>query len=502
MVAIRNAVALFCTLSLLFSATPVAAKEHAISHHVHSHTHDLSHGHSHEKSHKHHKHGHHDPHGGKELNHEKWKGYKIRLNKPKLCDPKVKQYSGYVDTPDNKHLFFWFFEARHNPKKAPFTVWLNGGPGCSSMIGLFEELGPCRVNEHGEAKVNKHSWNEASNILFLDQPAAVGFSYGTSDVNTTPKAGKDVYAFLQIFFEHFKEYRHLPFHFFGESYGGHYIPNFSRIIVENNKKIKQGKAEGHIINIKSAGVGNGWTKGLVQYKYYPIYACNNDYGPVLDKETCKKSLEDYETKCKPKLQQCLKNPKDLKTCVEAEDICQEVTFGPFYEKSDRNYYDIREPRNWTIPNQWETIYLQNDKIKQALGVDPKLQYQSCNDKINENFYNQADHDLNFDQHIGYLLDNDVRVLLYAGTADFICNTLGFSAMADQIKWKGGKGYKKAKFHPWRVDGHGHVVGEAKHYKNLVYATIKDAGHEVPYYKPKESLYMFKRWINDKPFYQH
>ena len=57
-----------------------------------------------------------------------------------VCEttPGVNSYAGYVDLSPEAHTFFWFFEARHDPANAPITLWLNGGPGSDSLIGLFE----------------------------------------------------------------------------------------------------------------------------------------------------------------------------------------------------------------------------------------------------------------------------------------------------------------------------------------------------------------------------
>ncbi|KAI0236827.1 hypothetical protein L0F63_001508 [Massospora cicadina] len=213
-------------------------------------------------------------------------------------------YSGYLDTAADKHFFFWFFESRSNPKKDPFVLWLNGGPGCSSLTGLLMELGPCRVENSGNGtKVNPYSWNENANVLFLDQPLNTGFSYGSPSVTDTVAASEDVYAFLQLFFKQFPHYRKLDFHIFGESYGGHYVPEFAKHIFESNMVDNPNT----YINLKSIGVGNGLTDPLTQYDYYPDMACKNSYKPVLSKS-------DSVPRCRTMIKACYDYPSFF-TCT-------------------------------------------------------------------------------------------------------------------------------------------------------------------------------------------
>lgn len=147
-------------------------------------------------------------------------GTKPSPNLQEVC-PGVDGYvTGYLDSGD-KHFYFAYFDSRSNPQEDPLVMWINGGPGCSSMMGLLMELGPCAVNDDGKtARKNEHSWTNAANMFFLDQPIGVGFSYSDNPehhANGTFAASEDIYVFMQLWYQNFPDTRSLPFSIAGES---------------------------------------------------------------------------------------------------------------------------------------------------------------------------------------------------------------------------------------------------------------------------------------------
>ncbi|KAG8624819.1 hypothetical protein KVT40_007886 [Elsinoe batatas] len=231
---------------------------------------------------------------------------------------KVKQYSGYLDDEEeDKHLFYWFFESRNDPKNDPVVLWLNGGPGCSSLTGLFMELGPSSIDKNGKVVYNPHSWNANASVIFLDQPVNVGFSYSSGQVSNTVAAGKDIYALLTLFFKQFPEYAKQPFHISGESYAGHYIPVFASEILSHKKRN---------INLQSILIGNGLTDGLTQYDYYRPMACGEGGWPaVVDQGTCQ-SMDNALPRCKSLIESCYKS-ESVWSCVPASIYCNNNLIG-------------------------------------------------------------------------------------------------------------------------------------------------------------------------------
>ncbi|XP_065616944.1 serine carboxypeptidase-like 29 [Quercus suber] len=206
-------------------------------------------------------------------------------------------YAGYITVNEDagRALFYWFIEATKDPDSKPLVLWLNGGPGCSSIAyGEAEEIGPFHIKPDGKTLyLNPYSWNKVANLIFLDSPVGVGFSYSknssdvlnnkkkkkktilvppnvlsryslwftqttfallqlpilyflipllelvfsysknSSDVlnNGDKRTAEDSLAFLLKWFERFPQFKGRDFYITGESYAGHYVPQLSQAIV-------------------------------------------------------------------------------------------------------------------------------------------------------------------------------------------------------------------------------------------------------------------------------
>lgn len=151
-------------------------------------------------------------------------------------------------------VWYWFFAARSQPTTAPLVLWLNGGPGCSSMIGLFQEHGPCHfVDGSSTPSLNQYSWNNVANMLYVDQPIGTGFSYGDDEATSTVSAAAYVWTFLQNFYAAFPDYESRDFGLWTESYGGHYGPEFAAYFEAQNAKIAAGTLTGEKVNLVALG---------------------------------------------------------------------------------------------------------------------------------------------------------------------------------------------------------------------------------------------------------
>jgi len=119
-----------------------------------------------------------------------------------------RQFSGYLDVGASKHLHYWLVESETDPSNAPVVLWLNGGPGCSSLDGFIYEHGPFRLNETNHSQLLRfdHSWSKLANIVYLEAPVGVGFSYSDNSADyyrDDDNTAEDNMEAMQVFFDSF-----------------------------------------------------------------------------------------------------------------------------------------------------------------------------------------------------------------------------------------------------------------------------------------------------------
>lgn len=176
----------------------------------------------------------------------------------------IKSYSGYftVNKPYDSNLFFWFFPSLSDQKNDPIILWLQGGPGATSLIGLFGENGPFTVKNKKGLKLRKYAWTNTHSVIYIDNPVGTGYSFtnGGYAQNET-QVGTDLYNALLQFFTLFPDLQKNDFFVAGESYAGKYVPAIAYTISKNNPAAKLK------INLKGISIGNGLSDPEHQLKY-------------------------------------------------------------------------------------------------------------------------------------------------------------------------------------------------------------------------------------------
>ncbi|XP_071708241.1 serine carboxypeptidase-like [Rutidosis leptorrhynchoides] len=399
--------------------------------------------------------------------------------------PNIVHATGYVRI---KHtiggrMFYYFFQSRHR-EDDPVVIWLTGGPGCSSAIALFEENGPFLLNKNLSLVWNKYGWDKVANMIYIDQPIGTGFSYTSSekDIRHHEKGvSNDLYDFLQGFFTKHPDYVKNELYITGESYGGHYVPALASRINHRNKN-----KQGIHLNLKGLAIGNGMTVSGIQFGQADTdFALMNN----LINETDYKRLNQIVQKCEKAAKKCGTDGEE--SCLKAVEICQQI-YQDIISISHICEYDIRRRNCYNITENVDK-YLNKPSVKKALGVPQDIMFASCSDVVKHALL--ADIMRHLEGGLPELLEEGIKMLIFAGDCDFACNWIGNYRWVRDMKWSGQSNFKASNFIPFQVDGK--EAGELKNYDNLSFLKVHEAGHMVPMDQPKASLKMLKRWMDGK-----
>ncbi|EJK47827.1 hypothetical protein THAOC_33434 [Thalassiosira oceanica] len=394
-----------------------------------------------------------------------------KIEDPGFCDDSSEGVAGYMgvkgskydDSEDEKKLFFWMYKKRTasqnsadtdlDEEDTPLIVWLTGGPGCSSSLALLFENGPCAVDESGEStSVNPHSWTESANVLWLDQPANVGYSYGQDNDANESMISEDVYYFLQAFFrsEEGSGFVNSPLFIVGESYGGHYVPAIAHRIWRGNKHVADDAIQ---LNLQGLAVGNGWTDPEIQYGQYREFMLEN--GIIGEEEY--DDLEEAQERCADHVHSCNSGDSESDFACQAARATCDALYSPFFA-TGLNTYDIRVP----------------------CGPNPL-----CYDFSHiETFMNSEDTKRKLN-----VLEHDP-----VWQTTFICNYLGNRAWTLQLEWKHDDDFAAAEEKDWNDGG-----GLVRSSNGFTFLQVYDAGHMVPTDQPAKALAMITQFIRGETF---
>jgi len=392
----------------------------------------------------------------------------------------VESYSGFltVDAPNNGNMFFWFFPAEENPETAPVVIWLQGGPGGSSMFGALKLHGPVittvdESNQLSGVEKNPYSWGRKHNMVYIDNPVGAGFSFSDKMPETQMEVTNNLYEFLQQWYTLFPMYQSNPFYPFGESYAGKFVPSLTRHIHERNQEDND-KIQ---INLAGMGIGDGWMSPYHNARY-----ANQLYQVGLvderDHEYCL-SLE--------------QNTQDLINGGQLYEAWQSWNneFGYFLNKMDCGYYYNIAICDFDPAEDNYEDFCNLASTREALHVG-QMPFPNPGDvyfsMINV-FMETQMHDIEFVLNAGY------KTLIYDGNFDIICNHSGILDMIADMQWDGKADYDKATRNAYHYGTD--VVGYLKQAQNFDVLVVRNAGHMVPLSQPPWAQQMIEDFTAGK-----
>lgn len=395
-----------------------------------------------------------------------------------------RQYSGYVpvDYHNTRYLFFYFVEAESSSASKPVVLWLNG-PGCSSLLQAFKSNGPFTLTKDGLVK-NPHSWNQVANMLYLESPVGVGFTYSLNSSDrlaNDERTTRDNLAFLQKWFKMFPRLRKNSFFIVGEGYAGHFVPQLANLILQTKYRI----------NLKGIAIAN------------PLLDFNTNYNSVAEFFWSHAAISEQTFNLLTKV--CnFSQIKREHMYGGVRGICKQVFFQFVHEVGDfRGYTDALDNicNSWKLDfdipecvNDFTFTYLNRRDVQDALraGLFRKKSWSYCTFPDDYDFH---DYEIPMISMLGTLVKSGLRVLAYSGELFFDLPYTGTQSLVKQLAEDIGLNLtlphrawgKRFQTDGW-IEGYGDGV--------LSFAVIKGSGHGANSH-PERSLLLLKAFLEGK-----
>ncbi|XP_062619801.1 probable serine carboxypeptidase CPVL isoform X2 [Saccostrea cucullata] len=397
----------------------------------------------------------------------------------------LESFAGFftVNKTTNSNMFFWFFPAQTNPETAPVVLWLQGGPGGSSLFGLFVENGPIMVDKDIKLSNRKMTWNTKYSMLYIDNPVGTGFSFTGKDegyATNEQDVARDLYSCLTQFFQVFHQFQKNDFYATGESYAGKYVPAISyKIHMEN----PQAKTK---INFKGMAIGDGLCDPETMMGQYATFM----YSIGLLDEKQRAYFQGMTDKATIYIR-----GKNFKA---AFDIFGQLILGDttyFYNVTNIadnfNFLRTQEPEEFNYYGN----YVAKPEVRAAIHVG-NLTYNSGT-QVEMHLINDVMDTVK--PWIIPIMEN-YKVMFYNGQLDIIIPVPMTEFFLLSIDWSGKDMYRTTDRLIWRINPDDkEVAGYVRQVKNFYQVIVRNAGHILPYDQPERGYDMIQRFIENKRF---
>lgn len=395
-------------------------------------------------------------------------------------------------------LFFWYYQAEGDcSSEDDLVVWLNGGPGCSSIEGILQENGPVlfpfNISGHPDqpyVKLNPYSWNQLASVVWVEQPVGTGFSTGTVDAKSYRDVAYEFFSFLENFYATFPENKDKKLWITGESAAGMMIPYIADYIYSHEQDSNSAgiKLKGISINDPS------WTSD-----FFSAEAAAVPFAYAWQKELklTDEFLQSFTDQAKPYgLDSYLERnliyppPKSGLTLPENYDVLKFQPYGVLsQEAGNKNQYfnvynvnqsvPISDPLGYP-PNGAETT---NNVVNNITGFKemihaPDSSWEECLGPV----FNGTPHDATPDVSVlPGVIEKSERVIIQHGNNDILLMANGSALAIQNMTWGGNRGFQHKPTGILKVNGRD--AGKYHSERGLTFIHIWDSGHMIPQDQP-------------------
>ena len=416
-------------------------------------------------------------------------------------------YAGLLPIDDTgKELFFWFVPSTNPNATNEITLWLNGGPGCSSLDGFFHENGPAIWQPGTYLPVpNTYAWTNLTNVVWVEQPVGTGYSQGTANATSEIDVATQFLPFWKNFMDLF-QLQNRKVYVTGESYAGQYVPYIADAMLNQNDTTYF-NVNGIIVYDPSIGY-DAITEQVPAYAFtqyhQQLFPFNDTFEAQIRNASEACGYEEFLNNGLqfPPAGPFSPPPSSRGGCDVFDDIFSAIfELNPCFD-----IYQVGQlcPIPWDVlgfpysdfylPVGFSQPYFNRTDVKQAIHAPLSTNWMICTD--GNVFVNGRDNSPPSGINGGPLArvtERTNNTIVGHGMLDMVLIANGSLLTLQNLTWNGAQGFSQPPTLPFYVPYHNDpvqgsvagagVFGSYRTERGLTFVTIDLSGHEVPEFQP-------------------